>query len=172
MLMCGIEEEDVDAVEFDAVDAGLGGQVEHGVEVDRRLGAGAALADEAGPHGVVKLGVVVLWLRHILLLKCVDHSVQNETGIPFRLTEKITSKGWKRKTSCHQESGRGGDSCHFAAEPYNLPPCTGARRTAPPSHNGSIKQKERNMPATGKITQVIGSTFDVEFPEDQLADDL
>ena len=24
------------------------------------------------------------------------------------------------------------------------------------------------MPATGKITQVIGSTFDVEFPEDQL----
>jgi F-type H+-transporting ATPase subunit beta len=25
------------------------------------------------------------------------------------------------------------------------------------------------MPATGKITQVIGSTFDAEFPEDQLA---
>ena len=24
------------------------------------------------------------------------------------------------------------------------------------------------MPATGKITQVIGSTFDAEFPEDQL----
>ena len=24
------------------------------------------------------------------------------------------------------------------------------------------------MPATGKITQVIGSTFDVEFPENQL----
>ena len=24
------------------------------------------------------------------------------------------------------------------------------------------------MPATGKVTQVIGSTFDVEFPEDQL----
>ena len=24
------------------------------------------------------------------------------------------------------------------------------------------------MPATGKISQVIGSTFDVEFPEDQL----
>ena len=28
------------------------------------------------------------------------------------------------------------------------------------------------MPATGKITQVIGSTFDAEFPEDQLPDDL
>jgi F-type H+-transporting ATPase subunit beta len=26
----------------------------------------------------------------------------------------------------------------------------------------------KNMPATGKITQVIGSTFDAEFPEDQL----
>src|SRR5207253_6015116 len=25
-----------------------------------------------------------------------------------------------------------------------------------------------NMPGTGKVTQVIGSTFDVEFPEDQL----
>src|SRR5262245_47329120 len=24
------------------------------------------------------------------------------------------------------------------------------------------------MPATGKVTQVIGSTFDAEFPEDQL----
>jgi F-type H+-transporting ATPase subunit beta len=24
------------------------------------------------------------------------------------------------------------------------------------------------MPATGKITQVIGSTFDAEFPEDSL----
>ena len=24
------------------------------------------------------------------------------------------------------------------------------------------------MPATGKISQVIGSTFDAEFPEDQL----
>ncbi|HEX2923647.1 MAG TPA: F0F1 ATP synthase subunit beta, partial [Chloroflexota bacterium] len=24
------------------------------------------------------------------------------------------------------------------------------------------------MPATGKITQVIGSTFDAEFPEDKL----
>ena len=24
------------------------------------------------------------------------------------------------------------------------------------------------MPGTGKVTQVIGSTFDVEFPEDQL----
>src|SRR5213076_1103299 len=30
--------------------------------------------------------------------------------------------------------------------------------------------EESNMPATGKITQVIGSTFDVQFPEDQLPD--
>jgi len=28
--------------------------------------------------------------------------------------------------------------------------------------------KEEIMAATGKITQVIGSTFDAEFPEDQL----
>jgi F-type H+-transporting ATPase subunit beta len=30
------------------------------------------------------------------------------------------------------------------------------------------KKKEPSMPATGRITQVIGSTFDIEFPEDKL----
>ena len=57
-----IEQEQIDAVEFHAVDFGLGGQVEHCVEVDERFGTRAALADEAGPHGVVKFRVVVL--RH------------------------------------------------------------------------------------------------------------
>jgi hypothetical protein len=54
-----IVEEEIDTVELDAVDLGLGRHVEHRVEVDERLAAGAALADEAGPHGIMKLGVVV-----------------------------------------------------------------------------------------------------------------
>jgi F-type H+-transporting ATPase subunit beta len=33
---------------------------------------------------------------------------------------------------------------------------------------GSFQSKELDMPATGTITRVIGSTFDAEFPEDQL----
>ena len=53
-----VEQEEVDAVELDAVDLGAGGQVEHRVEVDAGFGAGAAFADEAGPHGVVKFRVV------------------------------------------------------------------------------------------------------------------
>ena len=47
-----VEEEEVHAVELDAVDLGRGGQIEHGIQVDGRLGIGA-FADQAGPHGVV-----------------------------------------------------------------------------------------------------------------------
>ena len=54
-----IEEEQIDAVELDAVDLGLGGEVEHRVEIDRRLGAGSAFADEPGPHRVMDGGVFV-----------------------------------------------------------------------------------------------------------------
>ncbi len=52
-------DEEVDAVELLAVDLGLGGELEQGVERDDRLAVGGALADDAGPHGVVKLGVGV-----------------------------------------------------------------------------------------------------------------
>jgi hypothetical protein len=52
----GVEEENIDAIEFNAVDLGFGGEVEHGIEVDARFSAGAALADKAGPHGVVQFG--------------------------------------------------------------------------------------------------------------------
>ena len=54
MLTCGEEQEQVEAVELDAVDLGRGGQVEHRVEVDRRLRL-LALADHPGPGGVVQL---------------------------------------------------------------------------------------------------------------------
>jgi hypothetical protein len=54
-----IVEEQIDAVELHAADLGLGGEVEHGVEVDEGFRAGAALADEAGPHGVVQFGEVI-----------------------------------------------------------------------------------------------------------------
>ena len=53
------EQEQVDAVELDAVDLGRGGQVEHRVEVDGRLGLGLPLADHAGPGGVVQFRVSV-----------------------------------------------------------------------------------------------------------------
>ncbi len=52
------EEEQIDAVEADALDFGVGRQVEHRIEVDRRLRAGA-FADDARPGGVVKFGEVV-----------------------------------------------------------------------------------------------------------------
>ena len=49
------EEEIVDALEFLAVDVRGGGEIEHVLEADGRLLAGAvAFADEAGPHGVVQ----------------------------------------------------------------------------------------------------------------------
>ena len=53
-----LEEEQVEAVELHAVDFGGGGQVEHRVQIDRRLAA-VALADHARPGGVVKFGIVV-----------------------------------------------------------------------------------------------------------------
>ena len=52
-----VEQEQVHAVELDAIHLGLGRQVEHRVEVNARFSAGAAFADEAGPHGVVEFGV-------------------------------------------------------------------------------------------------------------------
>ena len=58
------EEEEVDAVELDPVDLGCGGEVEHRVEVDRRLGT-VPLADHAGPRRVVQLGEVV-GMAHVL----------------------------------------------------------------------------------------------------------
>ena len=50
------EQEQVDAVELDAVDLGLGGQVEHRVEVDERLGAGRALPTTPGQAALWSLG--------------------------------------------------------------------------------------------------------------------
>ena len=58
-----VEEEEVHAVELDAVHLGLGGQVQHGIEVDAGFGAGAAFADQAGPHGVVQFGKGIRVLR-------------------------------------------------------------------------------------------------------------
>lgn len=54
----------VDAVEADAIDLGARGEVEHGVEVQNRLGARGAFADDAGPHGVVQFGMVVIGGAH------------------------------------------------------------------------------------------------------------
>ena len=59
MLTCGSNRNRSTPSNFDAVDLGRGRQVEHRVEIDRRLGSPVALADEAGPHGVVKCGIFV-----------------------------------------------------------------------------------------------------------------
>ena len=49
------EQKQIDAVELDAVDLGRGRQVEHRVEIDRRLRTRRAFADDARPGGVVQL---------------------------------------------------------------------------------------------------------------------
>ena len=53
-----VEQEQVHAIKLDAIHARLGGELDHRVEIDRRLGVGA-FADEPGPGGVVELGIVV-----------------------------------------------------------------------------------------------------------------
>ena len=57
MSMCGAKEE-VEAVEADAIDFGVGRQVEHRIQFDRRLGA-RSFADHARPGGIVEFGKVV-----------------------------------------------------------------------------------------------------------------
>src|SRR5436190_18321452 len=44
----------------------------------------------------------------------------------------------------------------------------GARGGCALGHSLTDRKHEVSMPAVGKVTQVIGSTFDAEFPEDQL----
>ena len=55
--------EQVNAIEFHAVHFRVGGEVEHGVEVNERLGTGAAFSDEARPYGVVDLEGVLHYCR-------------------------------------------------------------------------------------------------------------
>ncbi len=52
-------QEQVEAVELQAIDFGRRRQVEHRVEVDRRLVARAALADNARPRRIMELRIVV-----------------------------------------------------------------------------------------------------------------
>ena len=73
------EEEQIDAVELDAVDLGRGRQVEHRVEIDRRLGARAPLADEAGPGGVVEFGEVGMV---VLMDRPRVHRVRRKRDLP------------------------------------------------------------------------------------------
>ena len=51
-------QEQIDAVELCSVHLGRCGEVEHGIEIDRRLGVGT-FADDARPHRVVERGVLV-----------------------------------------------------------------------------------------------------------------
>jgi hypothetical protein len=51
-----VVEEEVDAVELHAADLRLGGEVEHGVEFDERLGAGEPLPTRPGHMALWSLG--------------------------------------------------------------------------------------------------------------------
>src|ERR1017187_9072833 len=55
-----VKQEEIHTVELDAIHFGPRRQVEHGVQVNARFGAGAAFANQARPHGVVKLRVVAV----------------------------------------------------------------------------------------------------------------
>jgi hypothetical protein len=54
-----IEKEEIDAVETRAADLGGRRQIEHRVEVDRRLGVGP-FPDQSRPHGVVQSRLAVI----------------------------------------------------------------------------------------------------------------
>jgi hypothetical protein len=58
-----VEEEQIHAIEPRAVHLGGGGQAQHGVQIDGRLGI-RAFAHQAGPHGVVDAGKVRVRTRH------------------------------------------------------------------------------------------------------------
>src|SRR4029079_16614177 len=87
-----IAQEEIDTVEPRPVrELRLRRQVEHRVEIDRRLGAGPALADQSGPHGVVEC-----WLR-------VSHlHLRGASGLPgpkcFRITKGSESLRFSTRT--------------------------------------------------------------------------
>ncbi len=52
------EQEKIHAIEVRSVYLGRGGEVEHGVEIDGRLGI-RTLAHQSGPHRIVESGKIV-----------------------------------------------------------------------------------------------------------------
>ena len=59
MLTCGSNRNRSTPSNLTPSTSAVGGQVEHRVEIDRRLGVRAAFADQAGPHRVVECGIRV-----------------------------------------------------------------------------------------------------------------
>ena len=59
MSKCGAVMKRSTPSNFWPVDLGVGGELEQRVERDDRLAVGRALADDAGPHGVVQFRIVV-----------------------------------------------------------------------------------------------------------------
>jgi hypothetical protein len=81
----GIKQEQINPIESHAIDFGPGGQIEHRVEIDARLGPGTSFADQAGPHGIVKFRKIVgLRLSHgdIIEEKTQNANCKIELGIP------------------------------------------------------------------------------------------
>ena len=75
-----IEQKQIDAVELHAVDVGRGRQVEHRVQIDRRLRVGP-FADEPRPHRVVKCGFRVCSHKKNSLRLCASASGQHRIGL-------------------------------------------------------------------------------------------
>ena len=59
-----IEQKQVHAIKPDSIYFGASGQIEHRVKIYARLGARAAFADQARPHGIVKFGKVAVTVLH------------------------------------------------------------------------------------------------------------
>ena len=103
-----IEQEQIDAVEADAVDSRGRRQVEHRVEIDRRLRVGP-LADEPRPHRVVQCGFRVCSHKNIL---CVSAPLRQEIGLSgfpgpkcFRMTSGSVSLRFSIRTPARGNVG-------------------------------------------------------------------
>ena len=53
MSVCGLRQEQIDTVKFYAIHLRCGRELQHGVKVNGRFGAGS-LSDHARPHGIVQ----------------------------------------------------------------------------------------------------------------------
>src|SRR5687767_10284033 len=96
-----MEEEQIDALELLAIDAGASRQLEHAIEADGRVVGAGLFADETGPHGVVKFGegvcfghrrasqsVEVIWIRLRKSFAACEPSGRND--------EQGRSRSWSR----------------------------------------------------------------------------
>src|SRR5437879_4693777 len=54
------KQKQIHSVKLDAIHLGIRREVKHGIKIDARLSSGTAFADQSGPHGIVKLGIITM----------------------------------------------------------------------------------------------------------------